>query len=103
MASLTERYREIGILKSLGWKNSQLSNQIIFLSVIQSLIGSVIGILLGVLIIFSINTFHFNLMDLVFHIRFEIMLLLIALALLGALVAAIFSRSLKCTAQKREI
>ena len=45
--SLMERFREIGILKSLGWSNSRLSIQILSISVIQALIGSSIGVLTG--------------------------------------------------------
>jgi ABC-type antimicrobial peptide transport system permease subunit len=47
-----ERYREIGILKSLGWKDSSLSIQIVATSLIQALTGSLSGIITGLVIAF---------------------------------------------------
>jgi len=50
LTNLIERYRELGILKSLGWKDSTLSFNILVSSVLQALTGSVLGILLGLLV-----------------------------------------------------
>jgi len=90
LTTLMERSREIGILKSLGWSNSKLSNQIILLSLIQALIGVIIGILIGLLIIFLMNSNQvrlFNLME--FNLRIRIIPLLIVLSLAGGLIAGI--------------
>jgi putative ABC transport system permease protein len=90
MTSLMERSREIGILKSLGWSNTRLSNQIILLSLIQALTGVVAGILTGLLIILLLNSNQiklFNLMEFNFRIRF--IPVLIALSLTGSLIAGI--------------
>lgn len=91
LTSLMERYRELGILKSLGWTNSRLSNQILFSSVIQSLIGAIIGIFLGEIIILIINYYHIQPFGgLEFHTQFKIVILILALSLTGAIIASIF-------------
>ena len=89
--ALMERSREIGILKSLGWSNTRLTNQIILLSLIQALIGAIIGISIGLLIILLMNSNQiklFNMVEFNFHIR--IIPVLIALSLTGGLIAGIF-------------
>ena len=53
LTSLMERFREVGILKSLGWSNSRLSRQILLISLIQSLIGASIGVISGIILIIS--------------------------------------------------
>jgi ABC-type antimicrobial peptide transport system permease subunit len=86
-----ERSREIGILKSLGWSNTRLSNQIIFLSLIQAFIGVIIGIFLGFLIILLLNSNQIRLFNLVeFNFRIRIIPVLIVLTLTGGLIAGIF-------------
>lgn len=89
--SLMERVREIGILKSLGWSNSRLSGQILFLSVLQSFIGASLAILIGLLLILVMNTYHirlFNLME--FQFEYSRIAVLIILPLTGGLIASIF-------------
>ncbi len=89
--SLMERFREVGILKSLGWSNLKLSIQILSISVIQALIGASIGVLLGLLIVNFLNFYQirlFNMME--FHFQTSRIALLIALSLAGGLIAAIF-------------
>jgi len=91
LTSLMERSREIGILKSLGWSNTRLSNQIIFLSLIQAFIGVIIGISLGLLIILLLNSNQISLFNLLeFNFRIRIIPVLIALSLTGGLIAGIF-------------
>jgi len=91
LTSLLERSREIGILKSLGWSNTRLSNQIIFLSLIQAFIGVIIGIFLGFLIILLLNSNQIRLFNLVeFNFRIRIIPVLIVLTLTGGLIAGIF-------------
>lgn len=90
LTSLMERSREIGILKSLGWSNTRLRNQIILLSLILALIGVVVGILIGLLIILLLNSNQiklFNLME--FNFRIRIIPVLIVLSLAGGLIAGI--------------
>lgn len=91
LTSLMERFREIGILKSLGWSNKKLSLQILFISLIQALIGLSVGILFGLLIIQLMNSYQirlFNLME--FQFQYGSIPLLIVLSLSGGLIAGIF-------------
>lgn len=88
---LMERYREIGILKSLGWSDFRLSSQLFFTSVIQSLSGATLGILTGALIILVINNLNFQLFDVIkFQFEFKIVPVLLFLSLTGGIVASIF-------------
>jgi putative ABC transport system permease protein len=90
LTSLMERSREIGILKSLGWSNTRLSNQIIMISLIQALIGVIAGIFIGLLIIFLMNSNQIKLFNLVeFNFRIRIIPVLITLSLTGGLLAGI--------------
>jgi len=91
MTSLMERSREIGILKSLGWSNSRLSNQIIFISLIQAFTGVIIGILIGYILILVMNSNQIRLFNLAeFNFRIRVIPLLIILSIAGGLIAAIF-------------
>jgi putative ABC transport system permease protein len=87
---LMERSREIGILKSLGWSNTRLSNQIIITSFIQALTGVIAGILIGFLIILLLNSNQitlFNMME--FNFRISVIPVVIAISLAGGLIAGI--------------
>jgi putative ABC transport system permease protein len=91
LTSLIERSREIGILKSLGWSNTRLSNQIILLSLIQALIGVIAGILIGSIIILLLNSNQITLFNLLeFNFRIRVIPVLIAVSLAGGLIAGIF-------------
>jgi putative ABC transport system permease protein len=90
LTSLMERSREIGILKSLGWSNTRLTNQIILISLIQALIGVIIGIILGLLIILLLNSNQitlFNMME--FNFRIRVIPVIITISLAGGLIAGI--------------
>ena len=89
--SLMERFREIGILKSLGWSNSELGSQIILISAFQSLTGALAGIVTGWLLILLMNSWEiklFNDMEFQFQAAGIPMLLLLSLA--GGFIAGIF-------------
>jgi len=91
LTSLMERFREIGILKSLGWSNSRLSRQIVIISFFQSLIGSSIGVLSGFLLILLLNNYEVRLFKMVeFHFQAGTIPVLILLPLAGGLIAAVF-------------
>jgi putative ABC transport system permease protein len=90
LTSLMERSREIGILKSLGWSNTRLTNQIILSSIIQVLAGVIFGIIIGFSIILILNNNQirlFNMME--FNFRLSIIPLLFGLSLTGGLIAGI--------------
>ncbi|MBK7709727.1 MAG: ABC transporter permease [Bacteroidales bacterium] len=63
LTSLMERFREVGILKSLGWSNARLSGQILMISFFQSLIGATVGILSGLLLILLLNNNQVRLLE----------------------------------------
>jgi putative ABC transport system permease protein len=91
LTSLMERFREIGILKSLGWSNSKLSFQILFISIIQSLTGALLGVLFGLLLILLMKNYQirlFNLME--FQLQYNSIPVLIVLSLTGGLIASVF-------------
>jgi putative ABC transport system permease protein len=91
LTSIMERSRELGILKSLGWSDFQLSRQIIFSSLIQSVIGVTVGCLIGVLIILLMNSNNFRLFDMMkFQLQFSSILPLFVLSLTGGIIAGIF-------------
>ena len=56
LVAVSERTREVGLIKALGGKRKDVRRQFLFESVIISLLGAVFGILLGVLVgnIFSV-------------------------------------------------
>jgi putative ABC transport system permease protein len=91
LTSLMERFREIGILKSLGWSNSKLSHQILLISIFQALVGASIGVLFGFLIILLIDSYHIKLFNLIeFQFKYSSISALLILSLIGGLIAAIF-------------
>jgi ABC-type antimicrobial peptide transport system permease subunit len=50
--SVTERTKEIGLLKAIGWANSDITKQISLESLMQGLAGGFIGIVLGYILIY---------------------------------------------------
>jgi putative ABC transport system permease protein len=50
LVAVTERTKEVGLIKALGGRRSSIRNQFLFESVIISLLGAVFGIILGVLV-----------------------------------------------------
>lgn len=52
--SVVERTKEIGILKAIGWANSDITGQVFLESLLQGLAGGIIGIGLGYLVTFVV-------------------------------------------------
>ena len=50
LVAVTERTKEVGLIKALGGTRSSIRNQFLFESVIISLLGAIFGIILGVLV-----------------------------------------------------
>jgi ABC-type antimicrobial peptide transport system permease subunit len=88
---LIERFREIGILKSLGWSDFDLSTHILLLSFIQSIIGVTLGLLLGIVVINILKNMEIPLFkNIVFRFQYTSIPLLYCLSLMGAFIASIF-------------
>ena len=47
LSSVIERTREIGILKAIGWSNTDVTNQIVLESLIQGISGGFFGCIVG--------------------------------------------------------
>jgi ABC-type lipoprotein release transport system permease subunit len=91
LTALIERFREIGILKSLGWSDFDLSTHIFLVSFIQSIIGVTIGLFLGIGVIQILNHLGISLFQYIeFRFQYTSIPLLYSLSLLGAFIASIF-------------
>jgi ABC-type lipoprotein release transport system permease subunit len=91
LTALIERFREIGILKSLGWSDFDLSTHIFLISFIQSIIGVTLGLLLGIGVIQILRSLELPLFQSVeFRFQYTSIPLLYCLSLLGAFIASIF-------------
>jgi len=89
--ALMERFREIGILKSLGWSDLELSSQIILGSFIQSIIGVTAGLLLGIGVIYLLNDSGVRLFNSIeFRFQYQSIPVLFGLSLIGAFIASLF-------------
>ena len=91
LTSLMERFREVGILKSLGWSNLRLSFQILLISITQSLAGTFFGIIIGYIIILILNSSGVRIFDLLeFRFQYSVIPLLFILSMFGGVIAGIF-------------
>ncbi len=89
--ALIERFREIGILKSLGWTDLELSNNIFLVSFIQSFIGVTAGIILGIGIVHFLNDVEIPVSQyLNTSYRLSSIPLIYSLSVAGALLACVF-------------
>ncbi len=53
-ASVVERTKEIGILKAIGWTNSDIMKQVFLESLLHGLVGGIIGVVIGYLVTFLV-------------------------------------------------
>jgi len=60
LSNLTERSREIGILKALGWTQGQIQQQLFGETVVQAMIGGILGLLMGYLISYFLGFFSID-------------------------------------------
>ena len=91
LTALVERFREIGILKSLGWTDFDLSTHIFLVSFIQSIIGVTLGLFIGIGVIQILNHLSIPLFQYIeFRFQYTSIPLLYCLSLLGAFIASIF-------------
>lgn len=91
LTALIERFREVGILKSLGWSDFNLSTNIFLASFIQALIGVTLGLVIGIGVIEILRVFEISLFQSIeFRFQYSNVPLLYVLALFGALIASLF-------------
>jgi ABC-type lipoprotein release transport system permease subunit len=91
LAALMERFREVGILKSLGWSDFDLSTHILIVTFIQAIIGITIGLLAGIAVLNLLNNFGVRLFGLIeFRFQSARISLLYSMSLTGAFIASIF-------------
>ena len=93
LSSIIERRRDIGILKAIGWTDGDVVIQIFFESIIQAFIGGLIGCIISPLIFmivpakFIVSTATSSYIS----ISPIIMLIGLALAIIGGIMAGVFS------------
>ncbi len=89
--SVVERTKEIGILKTVGWTDSDITKQIFFESLLQGLVGGIVGIGCGYLITFLIPLFgSISAQNLVLAVPPSIVIVGFIASLSGGILAGIF-------------
>jgi len=86
LVAVTERTKEVGLVKALGGKRNAIRSQFLYESIIISLMGAFIGILLGVLV----GNLVGSLMDTPFFIPWRVIFLGIIICSLVGLFAGIY-------------
>ncbi len=90
-ASVVERTKEIGILKAIGWTDSDIMKQVFLESLLQGLAGGIIGVGLGYLVTFLIPSFGLvSTQNLVLEVSPVIAMLGIVLSISAGILAGIF-------------
>jgi putative ABC transport system permease protein len=86
--SVVERTKEIGVLKAIGWTDSDITKQIFLESLLQGLAGGIIGVGIGCLILFVFPQFALiTTQNLVLAVSPWLVLLGLAISLIGGVMA----------------
>ena len=86
--SVVERTKEIGVLKAIGWMDSDITKQIFLESLLQGLSGGIIGVGIGCLILFVFPQFALiTTQNLVLAVSPWLVLLGLAISLIGGALA----------------
>ena len=89
LAALMERFREIGILKSLGWSDSDISINIFLVALIESIAGVTLGLLAGIILIQILESSKIQIFQyLAFRFKYSGILLIYCMSIAGALLAS---------------
>lgn len=86
LVAVTERTKEVGLIKALGGKRGSIRAQFLFESTLISLLGALIGIILGVLI----GNLVGSLMDTPFFVPWNIVSIGIIICSIVGLVAGLY-------------
>jgi putative ABC transport system permease protein len=90
LGSVVERTKEIGILKAIGWANSDITGQVFLESLLQGLAGGIIGIGLGYLVTFVVPRLGIvSTQNLVLSVDPLLVLFGLTISLVGGLLAGI--------------
>lgn len=91
LTALMERFREIGILKSLGWSDLSLGINVVVMSLIQAFTGVTAGLLTGIIVIGILKNTGSTMFGAAgYSFNYAYIPLLYILAIAGALTAAAF-------------
>ncbi|MCX6995518.1 MAG: ABC transporter permease [Kiritimatiellaeota bacterium] len=98
--AINERWREIGILKAIGWTNGQVVSQIMMEALLQSAIAGLLGGLTGVLVLASLPLQGFLGFDILFSPRNSLHMLIVGLLL--SLISGLLSAAAPALAAARQ-
>jgi putative ABC transport system permease protein len=88
--SVVERTKEIGVLKAIGWADSDITGQVFFESLFQGLVGGIVGVGVGYLVTFIIPQLGvISTQNLVLAVEPLIVIFGLAISLTGGLLAGI--------------
>jgi putative ABC transport system permease protein len=86
LVAVSERTKEVGLVKALGGKRNAIRSQFLYESIIISLMGAIIGILLGVLV----GNLVGSLMDVPFFVPWKVIIAGIIICSLVGLFAGLY-------------
>jgi putative ABC transport system permease protein len=86
LVAVSERTREVGLIKALGGKRKNIRQQFLFESILISLMGAVIGIILGVTVGNIVGSF----LDTGFLIPWNVIIMGILICSFVGIVAGIY-------------
>jgi ABC-type antimicrobial peptide transport system permease subunit len=89
--AVVERTKEIGVLKAIGWADSDIMKQILGESVFQGLVGGLVGVSLGYILAYLISSVGFiPAEDFILIVSPLVIIVGLTAALVGGIVAGIF-------------
>lgn len=59
-SSISERIREIGVMKAVGWTGGDIRRQLTLETLLQTIVGGILGIIVGVSLSFAFSVFKIN-------------------------------------------
>lgn len=86
--SVMERYREFGILRALGWTQSNVTQLVIYEAIVLGVVGGVLGCASGWLLVWFINSL--NLISLQLYASTQLLIIAFFLSVLLSVVGSIY-------------